>query len=62
MPFSDFLIVDISSQDSNLASSEISFESVMTVESQAAKIICGGTRVMSKKYSLKFANHNRVNG
>jgi len=61
LPFNDFLIVDILSQGENLLSLEVSFDSIVSVDSQAAIITCNGVRVMTKKYNLKFTNDNRVN-
>jgi hypothetical protein len=49
------------SQNENILSLEISFDSRISVDSQVAIITCSGTRVMTRKYSIKFANYNRVN-
>lgn len=53
--------MDIVSQNENLFSLEVSFDERVAVESQAAVITCNQTRVMSKKYGLKFTNNNKVN-
>ena len=60
MPFNDFLIVDVSSKNENIETLEISYDTLIPVESQAAVMTCGGKRVMSKKFSIRFAGNGKV--
>jgi hypothetical protein len=54
LPFNDFLIIDLSSNSENIETLEVSFDSVVSINSQTAKITCEGKQVISQKFSFKF--------
>lgn len=62
LPFNDFLIVDLSSNNKNIATLEISYETRVQVSSQIANITCEGKRVLNNKYSIKIINDANIKG
>jgi hypothetical protein len=60
LPFNDFLIVDLSSNNKNIATLEISYETRVKVNTQVTNITCEGKRVLNNKYSIKIVNDPKL--